>query len=200
MTQFWPNFKGRILGPCLKDADCYGDICQGNICPGDICSYMQYLSFLLVQFWPIFFGSWFLWTKIFLDKTSLDPHFYNANFFFQTQKRDVMRNFWRDIIYELGPWLAQSVRQNSSHNIVLLFGPIKGLVHRLCPSRNFAWHPSFIRPQSFYTRNSISPQNKNQTQFFFWPQIFSDLKFFQTQNFFGPKIATPETFMGASRK
>ena len=33
----------------------YGDICQGNICPGDICSYKQYLSFLLVQFWPNFF-------------------------------------------------------------------------------------------------------------------------------------------------
>ena len=172
MTQFWPNFKGRILGPCLKDADCYGDICQGNICPGDICSYMQYLSFYWSNFDQFFLDhdfcgpkySWtkLLWTHIFLMQI----------FFFQTQKRDVMRNFWRDIIYELGPWLAHSVRQNSSHNIVLLFGPIKGLVHRLCPSRNFAWHPSFIRPQSFYTRNSISPQNKNQTQFFFDPKFF----------------------------
>ena len=184
MTQFWPNFKGRILGPCLKDADCYGDICQGNICPGDICSYMQYLSFLLVQFWPIFFGSWFLWTKIFLDKTSLDPHFFNANFFFQTQKRDVMRNFWRDIIYELGPWLAQSVRQNSSHNIVLLFGPIKGLVHRLCPSRNFAWHPSFIRPQSFYTRNWNDNFNSMVTLFLKKISfLFTHMKTLQVEHF-----------------
>ena len=92
-----------------------------HICPGDIGSYIQYLSFLLVQFWPnfldpIFFGSWFLQTKMFLDKTSSDPHFFNAKFFFQTQKRDVMRNFWRDIIYEIGPWLAQSVRQNQHNN------------------------------------------------------------------------------------
>ena len=75
-TQFWPNFKGRILGPCLKDADCYGDICQGNICPGDICSYMQYLSFYWSNFDQFFLDhdfcgpkySWtkLLWTHIFL--------------------------------------------------------------------------------------------------------------------------------------
>ena len=134
MTWFWPNFKGRILGPCLKDADCYGDICQGNICPGDICSYMQYLSFLLVQFWPnfldpIFFGSWFLQTKMFLGKTSSDPHFFNANFF----------------------------------------------------SR-----PKMLGLTVFIPEILLDPK-KNLTQFFL-PQIFSDLKFFQTQNIFGPKI------------
>ena len=106
-----------------------------HICPGDIYSYIQYLSFLLVQFWPnfldpIFFGSWFLQTKMFLGKTSSDPHFFNANFFFQSQN---------------------------------------------------------VRAHSFYTRNSIGPQKKIKLNFFL-PQIFSDLKFFQTQNIFGPKI------------
>ena len=58
-------------------------------------------------------------------------------------KRDVKRNFWRDIIYELGPWLAKTVKQYYGWNFVWLLGPIRGLVHRLCPSRNFAWHLSF---------------------------------------------------------
>ena len=57
-------------------------------------------------------------------------------------KRDVKR--WRDIIYELGTWLAQAVRQNSSHTFVWPLGPISGLAHKLCPSRNFAWHLSFM--------------------------------------------------------
>ena len=59
------------------------------------------------------------------------------------QKRDVLRNFWRDRIYELGPWLARAVRQNSSHNFVWQLGPIRGLVYIFCPSRNLAWHLSF---------------------------------------------------------
>ena len=40
-----------------------------------------------------------------------------------------------------GPWFSQTARQNCGWNRML--GPIRGLVHRLCPSRNFAWHPSF---------------------------------------------------------
>ena len=67
---------------------------------------------------------------MFLGKTSSDPHFFNANFFFQSQN---------------------------------------------------------VRAHSFYTRNSIGPQKKIKLNFFL-PQIFSDLKFFQTQNIFGPKI------------
>ena len=62
------------------------------------------------------------------------------------QKRDVKRNFWRDRICELGPWLAQAVTQTCGWNFFWLLGPIRGLVHRLCPSRNFAWHLSFIQP------------------------------------------------------
>ena len=55
-------------------------------------------------------------------------------------KRDVMQNFWRDRI-----WLAQAVRQNSSHNFVWLLGPIRGLVYIFCPSRNLAWHLSLVK-------------------------------------------------------
>ena len=58
---------------------------------------------------------------------------------FVYRKRDVRQHFWRDIIYELGPWLAQAVRQNYSHNFFWLLGPIRELVHRFCPSRNVAW-------------------------------------------------------------
>ena len=64
-------------------------------------------------------------------------------------------HFRKVIIYELGPWLTQAVRQNSSHNIVWLFGPIRGLVHRWCPSRNFAWHPSSKRFMKNHTASQL---------------------------------------------
>ena len=49
LTWFWPNFKGRFLGPFWTDSNCHSDICPGNICPGDICPgaicpYQEYLS------------------------------------------------------------------------------------------------------------------------------------------------------------
>ena len=59
MARFWPNFKGRFLGPSLTDAICHWDICPGNICTGDICPYKEYLRCC----WPDFdqtlkVGSW----------------------------------------------------------------------------------------------------------------------------------------------
>ena len=50
VTRFWPNFKGRFLGPSLTDVNCHGIICLGNICPGHICSYQHNLS----CYWPHF--------------------------------------------------------------------------------------------------------------------------------------------------
>ena len=49
---YWPNFKGRFLGPSLTDANCHDNICQGTICPGNICPYQEYLSCR----WPNFKG------------------------------------------------------------------------------------------------------------------------------------------------
>ena len=55
VTRFWPNFKGRFLGPSLTDVNCHGIICLGNICPGHICSYQHNLScYWLTSFWPKF--------------------------------------------------------------------------------------------------------------------------------------------------
>ena len=74
LIQFSPNFKGRIFGPCLKDANCYGDICPGNICPGDICPYKQYLS----CYWSDFdqtFWTQFFWSHNFLDQNVLCQNF-----------------------------------------------------------------------------------------------------------------------------
>ena len=82
LTRLWPNFKGRILGPCLKDANCHGDLCPGNICPGDICPYQQYFS----CYWSNFdqtFWTQLLWTKMFLNKISLDPNFFRTQNFFR---------------------------------------------------------------------------------------------------------------------
>ena len=59
LAQFWPNFKGRFLGPSWTDFNCYGKICRGNICPGDICSYQEYLSWYWHDFnQSLKVGSW----------------------------------------------------------------------------------------------------------------------------------------------
>ena len=98
VTQFWPSFKGRFLGLSLTDANIHVDICSSNICPyqHNLNCYLpdfdqtfgtQFFApisqLLQTQFWPnfwdpIFWGPWFLWTKIFLDKISIDP----SNFFY----------------------------------------------------------------------------------------------------------------------
>ena len=50
LARFWPNFKGRFLGPSWRDSKCQSDICPGNICPCDICPY----QLLLTWFWSNF--------------------------------------------------------------------------------------------------------------------------------------------------
>ena len=50
LIRFWPNFKGRFLGPSLTDVSCHSYICPGNTCPGDICPYHEYLSCYLPNF------------------------------------------------------------------------------------------------------------------------------------------------------
>ena len=75
VTRFWLNFKCRFLGPCLRDANCHGEIWSGNICPGNICPYQPNIS----CYWPDFdqpFGTQFLWNNIFLNKTSFDPNIF----------------------------------------------------------------------------------------------------------------------------
>ena len=97
LIRFSPNFKGRIFGPCLKDANCYGDICPGNICPGDICPYKQYLSCYWSDFdqtfWTQFFwshnfcGPKCSWTKLFQDsKFYQGPKFLDQKFYWTRKK------------------------------------------------------------------------------------------------------------------
>ena len=50
LARFWPNFKGRFLGPFWTYPNCHNDICPGNISPCDICPYQEYLS----CYWPDF--------------------------------------------------------------------------------------------------------------------------------------------------
>ena len=50
LAQFWPNFKGRFMGPFWTYPNCHNDICPGNISPCDICPYQEYLS----CYWPDF--------------------------------------------------------------------------------------------------------------------------------------------------
>ena len=105
LTQFWPNFKGRFLGPSLKDANHHGHICPGKIYPGDICSYQQHLSSHWLDFdETLKLGSWEnifnlnLLYQIFLDKKFFDPkllcaqchfglNFFSAMIFFHLDKK-----------------------------------------------------------------------------------------------------------------
>ena len=48
LTQFWWNFKGRLLWIFRTDSNCQGDICPRNICPRNICPFQEYLS----CYWP----------------------------------------------------------------------------------------------------------------------------------------------------
>ena len=114
LTRLWPNFKGRILGPSLQDANCYGHICSGNICPVDICPYNQYFSCYWTgfnkTFWTkLFWGHNFCglkcsWTKFlraqFFVNTKffsrpeilLEPKvFFHAQNFFQTQNLESLQ-------------------------------------------------------------------------------------------------------------
>ena len=59
LTRFWPNFKGRFMGPFWTYPNCHNDIWQGNISPCDICPYQEYIR----CYWPDFdqtlkVGSW----------------------------------------------------------------------------------------------------------------------------------------------
>ena len=50
LARFWPNFKGRFLGPFWTYPNCHNDICPGNISP-----YWQYLS--LANYYPFTLGN-----------------------------------------------------------------------------------------------------------------------------------------------
>ena len=87
---------------------------------------------------PNFWGSRFLWTKMFLDKTSTDPNSFLTQIFFP------------DLKSYLGP--------------------------------------KFLDQRYYWT------QTKFRTKILIGPKIFSDLNWFQTQNYFGPKSLKKKKF------
>ena len=50
LAWFWPNFKGRFLGPFWTYPNCHNEICRGNISPCNVCPYQEYFS----CYWPDF--------------------------------------------------------------------------------------------------------------------------------------------------
>ena len=65
LAWFWPNFKGRFLGPFWTYHNYHNDICPGNISSCNICPCQEYLS----CHWPDFdqilkVGSWDLFEHI----------------------------------------------------------------------------------------------------------------------------------------
>ena len=92
---YWPNFKGRFLGPSLTDANCHRDIYQVNLCLRIFFAYKQYLSCYWPYFLdPIYLGpnlhlKFFFWTKfiftkiIFRPKIVLDQTFFDLKELFR---------------------------------------------------------------------------------------------------------------------
>ena len=68
-----------------------------------------------------------------------------------TQKRDVMRNFWRDIWMNYVSWLAKTNQAAMVTKLTDVFGPIRRPSSFKCPSRNFAWHLSLKKFVFFLT-------------------------------------------------
>ena len=92
LTQFWPNFKGRFLGPSLTDAKCHSYISPGNICLNNFCPYQEQLTYYykiflgpLIFFWPNFFwakffGPTFCLINYLFKLIFLDLNFFGSNF------------------------------------------------------------------------------------------------------------------------
>ena len=107
LTRFWPNFKGRFIGPSLTDSKCHSEICTGNVCPDNFFYIMnssdvpdpiltQFSGALIFldqhSFWPKFFRPKIFWTwyffgpkvfrtKFFLTRNLFDPTFFGNRFF-----------------------------------------------------------------------------------------------------------------------
>ena len=82
ITWFWPNFKGRFLGPSWTDSNYHGDICRGNIFHGDICPYQEYISCYWQNFQQTFWD-YFLGALILLDHNFVPPKFFWTEQFFR---------------------------------------------------------------------------------------------------------------------
>ena len=190
MTWFWPNFKGRILGPCLKDADCYGDICQGNI----------YVLVTFVHIYNIsaFYWSNFdqtFWTQFFLDHDFCRPkcswakllrtHIFLMQIFFSRPKMLGLTVFIPEILLDpkkksnsifFLPQIFSDLKFFQTQNI---FGP------KIFLNFFFRWNffylqyfsknfpvPKFLFPPIFFSKNLFEHKIS-----------FSDPKFFTAQNF-----------------
>ena len=151
LIRFWPNFKSWILGPCLKEANCHGDICTGIIASYDICPYHQYLSCCWSDFDQTYWIK-FLWTKMFLDTTSLDPNFSRPKICLDP-KLFRAQNLWSSNLIGLKNFANQNIFH--TQNILFIL------------KRNVKF---FFRPKTF--ANPKFFQNSFRTQSFFWPKSF----------------------------
>ena len=191
MTWFWPNFKGRILGPCLKDADCYGDICQGNI----------YVLVTFVHIYNIsaFYWSNFdqtFWTQFFLDHDFCRPkcswakllrtHIFLMQIFFSSPKMLGLTVFIPEIL--LDP------KKKIKHNFFFtpnFFRP------KIFPDPKYFWTQNFFKfffsDEIFFTYNIF--QKIFQSQNFCFPQFFFSKNLFEHQTYFSdPKFFTAQNF------
>ena len=191
MTWFWPNFKGRILGPCLKDADCYGDICQGNI--------YVLVTFIHIYNISAFYWSNFdqtFWTQFFLDHDFCRPkcswakllrtHIFLMQIFFSSPKMLGLTVFIPEILLDpkkksnsifFLPQIFSDLKFFQTQNI---FGPKIFL--------DFFFQMKFFLPTIFFKKFS-SPK------IFVSPNFFFE-KFVWTQNFFfRPKIFYRSKFL-----
>ena len=166
LIQSWPNFKGRILGPYLKDANCYGDICPYNICPCYICQNKQYLC----CYWSNFdktFWTQFMWS-------------HNQNVLGQTFSRPkILLGFLtREFIGPKKMLNSNCFGPNFFSNLKLFFRPKIFLEPKLKKKsdQNFFWTHNFFQ-KLFSGLKIILPPNFRTQKFFPDPNFFRVPKF-----------------------
>ena len=170
LIQFWPSFKCRILEPCLKDANCHGDIYPGNICP-----YQQFLSCYWSDFDQTFRTQFFFQTQnLFQTQICSDPNFFGQLIW---PKKMFKLNIFSDTTF-----LLPHKKKFRAITFFQIFSD-----QNLFLDQIFFAGPKFFGPKHFFDPQFLLTQN------------FFDPKFLWTHNFFGPIFFWTQYLFGTWR-
>ena len=162
VTRFWPNFKGRLLGTSLTDANCHGDIC-----PGDICQYQECFSCYWLDFdQTLNDGSW----EHLAQFPTVTVTFVQATFVLEIFV--YIRNITVVAVSILTKlMLTFRVTFVQATHVLTTFIHICNLTQILFGPKIFSWSKNFFEPR-------ILQKKISDPTFFFGSKIFSGQNFF----------------------
>ena len=171
-NQFWPNFKGRFLGPSLPDAICQFNIFLDNICPDDICTKLFRTQFCGVQ------NS--IWLKFCQTQTFFNPNCFWPKF------------FWTQNLFEPKIFLTQ--KSFGQKSFETKFTGAKILFDRNILDPSFFWQifldPKIFMTNKFFWTHLFLDWNSSHTKML-WPKIQNIIN----PNFFLLEIVLDATFL-----